>query len=186
MNTKKGFTIIELLVVISIIGTMSSIVLSVLNNAQAKARDSKRVQMLTEIQKALELYYDDHGQYPDDVRTTGSAGTDGVDCWECTWLASYYDGDKLIALKPYIKTRQPDPSAPKSGRFTGTYPLCSRGFWYKVSTSGQDYKIAIVGTIENMHNVPDRMKDPSFLPGLTNNISLHTHKARNWTRDDNI
>lgn len=60
----KGFTLIELLVVISIIGLLSSIVLGALSEARDKGEDSKKLQMVSEWKKALELYYDANGQYP--------------------------------------------------------------------------------------------------------------------------
>src|SRR5580658_758360 len=61
---QKGFTLIELLVVISIIGLLASIILVALDGARLKARDAKRISDITEIQTALELYYNDNGQYP--------------------------------------------------------------------------------------------------------------------------
>lgn len=64
-NKMLGFTLIELLVVISIIGLLSSVVLSALNTARSKARDTQRVRDLGELRKALALYYDKNGGYPD-------------------------------------------------------------------------------------------------------------------------
>ncbi|PIQ91523.1 MAG: hypothetical protein COV70_03240, partial [Parcubacteria group bacterium CG11_big_fil_rev_8_21_14_0_20_39_22] len=64
LKANKGFTLIELLVVIAIIGMLSSVVLASLNSARAKARDARRVADLTQISKALELYYDKYGGYP--------------------------------------------------------------------------------------------------------------------------
>lgn len=61
---QKGFTLIELLVVISIIGMLSSIILASLNSARAKARDANRVAQVKQLQNALEIYYNDHGDYP--------------------------------------------------------------------------------------------------------------------------
>ncbi|HEY0908265.1 MAG TPA: prepilin-type N-terminal cleavage/methylation domain-containing protein [Candidatus Paceibacterota bacterium] len=61
---KRGFTLIELLVVVAIIGLLSSVVLASLNAARSKARDAVRKSDLTQIQKALELYYDAYGGYP--------------------------------------------------------------------------------------------------------------------------
>ncbi len=61
---KKGFTLIELLVVIAVIGLLSSIVLVSMKDVRAKARDAKRKQEISQIMKALELYYLDNGQYP--------------------------------------------------------------------------------------------------------------------------
>ncbi len=63
-NKSLGFTLIELLVVISIISTLSSIVLSSLNDARSKARDAQRVSDLGELRKALMMYYDSNGSYP--------------------------------------------------------------------------------------------------------------------------
>jgi prepilin-type N-terminal cleavage/methylation domain-containing protein len=60
----KGFTLIELLVVVAIISLLSSIVLASLQDARAKARDSKRIQDLHQFEIALALYYDTYGVYP--------------------------------------------------------------------------------------------------------------------------
>lgn len=64
MKKSLGFTLVELLVVISIISLLSSVVYASLNTARAKARDSQRIAALDQIKLALELYYDNHGQYP--------------------------------------------------------------------------------------------------------------------------
>jgi prepilin-type N-terminal cleavage/methylation domain-containing protein len=61
----KGFTLIELLVVIAIIGILSSVVLASLNSARKKGRDSRRIADVQQIMVALELAYDDLGEYPD-------------------------------------------------------------------------------------------------------------------------
>jgi type II secretory pathway pseudopilin PulG len=55
----KGFTVIELLVIIAVIGLLSSIVLVSLGPAQKKARDSRRQADLRQINTAMELCYDD-------------------------------------------------------------------------------------------------------------------------------
>ncbi len=65
MKNNRGFTLIELLVVIAVIGILASVVLASLNSARGKARDAARQAGLVETQKALELYYDSYGRYPD-------------------------------------------------------------------------------------------------------------------------
>jgi len=62
---KKGFTIIELVVVITIIAVLSTIVISNVNDSRMKARNAARKAQLKEMQKALELYYAEKGNYPE-------------------------------------------------------------------------------------------------------------------------
>jgi len=59
-----GFTLIELLVVIAIISLLSSVVLASINSARESARDSRRQRDIQQIKRALQLYYDEHGEYP--------------------------------------------------------------------------------------------------------------------------
>jgi prepilin-type N-terminal cleavage/methylation domain-containing protein len=69
IKKQKGFTLIELLVVISIIALLSSVILAGLNDTREKARDSKRISQIKQIQTALEFYYDKYGFYPYNLYT---------------------------------------------------------------------------------------------------------------------
>jgi general secretion pathway protein G len=77
-ESSRGFTLIELLVVIAIIGILSSVVLASLNSARTKARDTRRISDIKQIQIALELYFDANGKYAtklsDLVTSGGLAG----------------------------------------------------------------------------------------------------------------
>ncbi len=61
---KRGFTLIELMVVISIISVLSSITIATMNVARTKARNSVRVSDVYQIRKALELFYYKNDKYP--------------------------------------------------------------------------------------------------------------------------
>lgn len=63
-KNKKGFTLIELLVVIAIIGLLSTLAVVALTSARTKARDSKRVADMKQVQTAMELYYSANNGYP--------------------------------------------------------------------------------------------------------------------------
>ena len=61
LKNKKGFTLIELLVVIAIIALLSTIAVVSLGNARQKARDTKRIADIKQMQTALELEYNNAG-----------------------------------------------------------------------------------------------------------------------------
>lgn len=64
MFTKKGFTLFELLVVISIIGLLMAIATVSFTTAQQNSRDARRRGDITGIRNAFEQYYARENQYP--------------------------------------------------------------------------------------------------------------------------
>lgn len=64
MNTKKGFTLIEILVVIAILGLLITVGVTSYTNTLRQSRDAKRKTDLEQIRLALELYKSDNGSYP--------------------------------------------------------------------------------------------------------------------------
>lgn len=71
----RGFTLIEMLAVIAIIGILSSIVITSLDNARKSGRDAKRVSDIKNLQIALSLYYNDYYKYPSGVSSGSLANT---------------------------------------------------------------------------------------------------------------
>lgn len=69
MNKKSqlGFTLIEILIVISIIGLLSAATLIGLGAFRGQGRDARRLSDLRQIQNALELYYANNSSYPADA-----------------------------------------------------------------------------------------------------------------------
>ncbi|HZJ34877.1 MAG TPA: fibronectin type III domain-containing protein [Candidatus Angelobacter sp.] len=60
----RGFTIIELLVVVSIMGILTTVGIISFSRIQSDSRDSQRSSKITVIAEALEKYYDENGEYP--------------------------------------------------------------------------------------------------------------------------
>lgn len=59
-----GFTIVELLIVIVVIGILAAIVIVAFNGVQARANDTHRVSDVDKVKKFMELYYVKNGYYP--------------------------------------------------------------------------------------------------------------------------
>lgn len=66
LHRERGFTLIEVLTVVAIIGLLASVILVGLGSFRARARDSRRIADLRSTQNALELYYTKFSQYPPD------------------------------------------------------------------------------------------------------------------------
>lgn len=66
----KGFTLVELLVVMTIIAILAGLGLVSYQGARKSARDGKRKADLEQIRSALEMYRADNGTYPADLSGT--------------------------------------------------------------------------------------------------------------------
>ncbi|HWV98399.1 MAG TPA: type II secretion system protein [Candidatus Acidoferrum sp.] len=63
-QTRAGFTLLELLVVIALIGILASVLLPALSRAKAKGQDAACKNHLRQIGIALAMYVSDHNRYP--------------------------------------------------------------------------------------------------------------------------
>lgn len=71
---KRGFTIIELLVVVAIIGILAGVIIASVADSRQRARDARRKTELKSIENAVELYAGfNNGKFPtslDDLHNT--------------------------------------------------------------------------------------------------------------------
>lgn len=76
-KNKKGFTLVEILIVVAIIGILSSVALVGLGPLQKKGRDTRRLADMRSLQAALEIYFANNSKYPaatgDDISTLKTA-----------------------------------------------------------------------------------------------------------------
>ncbi|MFH1598084.1 MAG: type II secretion system protein [Patescibacteria group bacterium] len=77
----KGYVLVELLVVITIIGIISTVAFVSLNSARIQARDATRLHDIDNLMKSFEVYYAGEEGYPSSVGCNFS-GTCPPD-WNC-------------------------------------------------------------------------------------------------------
>jgi len=106
----RGFTLIELLVVIAILGVLATVGLGSFQSSQMKGRDARRKSDLSQIQKALEMYYNDKGGYPLSIPDVGNE-----------WRDTSVGDDGTL----YMKSVPGDPKG-------GSYCYESDGSYYKI------------------------------------------------------
>src|SRR5580693_4493282 len=63
-KNNKGFTIVELLIVIVVIGILALLVITTYSGIQAKARNAKRQNDIQALQTQLEAFFQQNGYYP--------------------------------------------------------------------------------------------------------------------------
>ena len=109
-KSKEGFTIVELLIVIVVIGILALLVITTYSGIQAKARNSKRQADLKSLQTQLEAFFSQNGYYPSltDLNTGTSATTNASSSWATTNMKSL-DQNALV-----------DPSNPYQSRHLGS------------------------------------------------------------------
>lgn len=67
--SKKGFTLLELLIVITVIAILAAVAYVAVNPAErfAQARDAQRIQEINSIAEAFKLYSLEHSGYPEEA-----------------------------------------------------------------------------------------------------------------------
>jgi prepilin-type N-terminal cleavage/methylation domain-containing protein len=124
-RSSRAFTLIELLVVLAIIGVLSASAFASLTTARAKGRDSKRLQEIVQLQKAIELYFATYNQYPTGCGgATGAYRGHGSNFSDC-------NTDYIAGLTPtYIQKLPIDPGGDTTD-----------GYIYQVDAARQNYKV---------------------------------------------
>lgn len=114
-NKSKGFTIVELLIVIVVIAILATLVIVTFTGIQQRARDSQRQTDINAVDSHLEAYYAEHGDYPTFAQLSST-----------TWIATNMKGldpQALIGPKGGVLTHAQDTgSGVASGDSYNYYP----------------------------------------------------------------
>lgn len=135
LYTKRAFTLVELLVVMSIIGVLAALAVGSFRTAQMRGRDATRKSDLKQIAHSLELFYADYGKYPDassgriaacSYNPSLSTGT------ACTWGSGEFTDNKTV----YFKVLPMDPIADQS-------------YTYQIVAGSSNQKYKLFAKLEN-------------------------------------
>ncbi len=92
---RSGFTLLEILVVMIIIGILTTIGIRGFVQSQIKTRDAQRKHDLEQVKRALELYYNDYDQYPAD---SGDGLIKLADGTELDWGSEFTDSNGTVYM----------------------------------------------------------------------------------------
>ena len=124
-NYLTGFTLIEVLIVIAIIGLLTTIVLVSITSTRAKARDNRRMAELLTLAKSLEFYYSEQGQYPESA----------------DWIKVEENATFTTAMAPYISRTPEDPSYDSANEYSYQYTTeATGGAEYKACATMETYE----------------------------------------------
>lgn len=131
-SKQHGFTIVELLIVIVVIGVLAAIVVVAYNGITASAKLSKVRQDISQLNKQVLAYYARNGQYPSTSATMTGGATALADA-NCT-----YTGAGVTATAQWIPNitgslPQSDQSLRGVGNNPGCYIYLSNGTEYVLS-----------------------------------------------------
>lgn len=119
LSSPKGFTLVEIIIVIALIGAVATALIVGINPVDQlrKSTDADRKSDLAQLQRALELYYQDNGSYPPSSADYKIRSGTTTLAWGSSW-------------QPYMSTLPKDPN-----------PTQSYQYYVPPSSNGQTYYI---------------------------------------------
>lgn len=99
----RGFTLIELMIVMTIIGILASIAAPTYQRSVIKAREAVLMENLYQMRRAIDAHFADRGKYPDSLQTLVDAKylrgiptdpfTNSADTWETVTPTPTLEGE---------------------------------------------------------------------------------------------
>ena len=144
-RTTFGFTLLELIVAVSIIAILATVVITNFGPAREQARDAQRQTDLRTIEAALALYKNKYGRYPEACNGPTVITLYGAPNWSGQAGSGYEcaSGNQyIVGLAPEFLPKLPtDPRLNPDETFSG--------YVYAVNSEGSVYKFMALNTVES-------------------------------------
>ena len=161
---QKGFTLIEMLLVMAILGILMGAIVPKLVGTMSRSRDSKRIGDLHELSLVFENFYNENGRYPGATNNIGycldSEAIEGAD------LSQYLKMSKMI---------KPERSSDTLGN-TSSKISCTGSYFYKpLMTNGIERAgFMIMGIAENEANGNATFSEIDNTSGVSTPVTLNS------------
>jgi general secretion pathway protein G len=133
LRTKSGFTLVEILIVVIILGILAAIVIPQFTNASQDARESSLLSQLQTLRSQIELYKLQHRDALPDLVTNWNPLTTKTDATGAAWTAGDFFG-------PYMQSAPTNPVNGLANVTNGDSALATAsadcGFIYDFGTAG--------------------------------------------------
>ena len=128
---KKGFTLVELLVVMAIIAILATVIIGGFRSSQMRGRDAQRKSDLKQVANALEIFFTDYGKYPpaSGVAIAACSYNPGTGAGSaCLWGSRTSTGTITDGKTTYMRTVPAD-------------PINSHNYVYRVSSTQNMFQL---------------------------------------------
>lgn len=144
-SSQKGFTLVELIIVMVIIGILATLGVGNFRTTRDKARDARRKSDLETISKSLEAYFNDHRSYPEfDANGKIVCKVVGETKTTCNWGGEFSDESGTV--------------------YSAKLPSDPAGHDYRYAPSADQLSFDIYARLDNP-NDPDIAEDETGAPG---------------------
>ncbi len=132
IKTKNsGFSLLELLVVLAIIGMLAGVISIAMSQARIRGRDAKRAGDMRQMITSLDQYYVQHGIYPTGTASVGGAGVLLSD-------PAAFDSAEEAMIPNYVPMMPTAPS-PADGSCDSGSGRGGNNYWYEAADDGSTY-----------------------------------------------